>query len=306
MSAYDSKLGYFFLADISGFTAYLVDVELEHAGDILKELLEYIAEQIRPVFIVHDFDPDAVFAYAPASKIDRFESLYQLIDSTYTGFKDRLTAISRRTTCACAACRRVTSLDLKFIVHYGEYVSSQIQERQALLGLVPTFVRNRKWKEPVTNSVGWRGYILFTEMCLANLNRSAEEFQGVEFVSDPIRTYGLDLETRYQAMLKARRVIVSPDDADGMFSLELPLSRPIAWEWLNDPAKRNQWYPGLLQWSAFLRPGGLIGVGAVNHCNHGAGMVVETVLDWQPFEYFTVEMRVTPGNLSVLETIRLE
>jgi hypothetical protein len=55
-----------------------------------------------------------------------------------------------------------------------------------------------------------------------------------------------------------------------------------------------------------LRPGGLVGAGAINHCNHGVGMVAETILDWQPFEYFTIEMRVTPGNLSVVETIRLE
>lgn len=49
-----------------------------------------------------------------------------------------------------------------------------------------------------------------------------------------------------------------------------------------------------------------MGSGAVNHCNHGVGIVVETVLDWRPFEYFTVEMHVTPGNLRILETARLE
>lgn len=307
MNTYNSKFGYFFLADISGFTAYLVDVELEHATDILEELLEYIAGQIRPVFIIHDFDPDSVFAYAPASKIERFEILYELIDSTYTGFKNRLTAISRRTTCTCAACRSVTSLDLKFIVDYGEYVLSQVQERQALLGLVPLFVRNRAWKEPVVNSTAWRGYVLFTETCLVNLDLAAKEFQAMEFVSGQTRMCGLDLEAHYQDMIKARRVIVSPDETDGIFSLKLPLSRSAVWEWLNDPVKRNQWwYPGLAQWSAYLRPGGLVGAGAVNHCNHGVGMVAETVLDWQPFEYFTVEMRITPGNLNVVETIRLE
>ena len=40
MKASNSEFGYFFLADISGFTAHLVGVELEHAGDILKDLLE--------------------------------------------------------------------------------------------------------------------------------------------------------------------------------------------------------------------------------------------------------------------------
>lgn len=107
-------------------------------------------------------------------------------------------------------------------------------------------------------------------------------------------------------MVEARRVVVLPEDADGMFSLELSIPPPIIWEWLNDPAKRNQWYPALLKWNAHSRPSGLMGSGAINHCDHGVGIVVETVLDWRPFEYFTVDMRLIPGNLKVLETIRLE
>jgi hypothetical protein len=200
----------------------------------------------------------------------------------------------------------VESLDLKFIVDYGEYLLSQVKERQALIGLGPLFVRNRAWKEPVLSSAGWRGYVLFTETCLTNLNLAAKEFQWAEFTSDQTRMFGLDLEARYQEMMKARRVIVSPGEADGIFSIELPFSPATIWEWLNNPVKRNHWYPNLLKWSAYLRPGGLTGIGAVNHCDHGVGMVAETVLDWHPFEYFTVEMRVTPGNMSMLETIRLE
>lgn len=187
MKTTDSKFGYFFLADISGFTAYLVGVELEHAGGILQELLEYVAEQIKPLLVVHDFDTDSVFAYATESKNVRFESLYELIGFVYTGFKNRLNSMSRRMTCTCAACRNVSSLDLKFIVHYGEYVYSQIQEKRALLGLAPTFVRNRKWKEAVANIVNWRGYALFTNISLAHLNQTTGEFQGLEFLSDNIK-----------------------------------------------------------------------------------------------------------------------
>lgn len=306
MKTTDSKFGYFFLADISGFTAYLVGVELEHAGDILKELLEYVAGQIKPLFAVHDYDTDSVFAYASESRIDRLETLYGMIESTYAGFKDRLQAMSRRITCTCAACRNVSSLDLKFIVHHGEYIISEIQGKRTILGSAPNFVRNRQWKGPVASATDWRGYVLITDTTLRHLNQTAEEFQGEEFLSDGTQLYGLNLEQRYQAMLQARRVVVAPMDADGKFSLELSVSTPIVWEWLNDPAKRNQWYPSLLKWNAHSRLGGLTGPGAVNHCDHGVGMVVETVLDWRPFEYFTVEMRVTPGNLTVLETIRLE
>lgn len=306
MKSTDLKSGYFFLADISGFTAYLVGVELEHAGDILKELLENVAEQIKPLFSVHDYDTDSVFAYASESRIDHFEPLFGMIESTYTGFKNRLQAMSRRITCTCAACRNVASLDLKFMVHHGEYIITEAQGRHMVLGSAPNFVRNRQWKQALASTPDWHGYVLITNTTLNHLDQTAEGFQGQEFLSDEVRLYGLNLEQRYEAVVKARRAIVSPEEADGMFSLELSVATPIVWEWLNHPAKRNQWYPSLLKWDAYSRPGGLTGPGAVNHCDHGVGMVVETVLDWRPFEYFTVEMRVTPGNLTVLETIRLE
>ena len=32
-----------------------------------------------------------------------------------------------------------------------------------------------------------------------------------------------------------------------------------------------------------------MGPGAQNHCAHGKNLVVETILDWKPFEYYTVE-----------------
>jgi hypothetical protein len=258
------------------------------------------------LFAVHDYDTDSVFAYASESKVDHLETLYDMIESTYTGFKDRLQTMSRRITCTCAACRNVSSLDLKFIVHHGEYLISELRGRRMLLGSAPIFVRNRIWKEPLTNTTDWRGYVLFTDTTLKHLDQTVEEFQGQEFLSDQVKLYGLNLEQRYQAMLQARRVVVAPMEADGSFALELSIPASLVWDWLNNPLKRNQWFPALLKWNAHSRPDGLMGAGAVNHCDHGVGMVVETVLDWRPFEYFTVEMSVTPGGLKVLETIRLE
>lgn len=306
MKAAESRLGYFFLADISGLTAYLVGVELEHAGDILNELLEYVTGQIKPLFVAHDYDIDSVFAWVDESKINQFATLYDMVESTYIGFKNRLQDMSRRITCTCAACRNVSSLDLKFMVDHGEYMISEIHGTQCLVGLAPDFVRNRHWKESVSKATSWRGYILITEKALSTLDQTADEFQSQKFLSDGTKLYGLNLEKRYSAMLQNRRVVVSPNEANSKFVLELSISPSVAWEWLNDPAKRNKWYPSLLKWNAFFRPGGLSGNGAINHCNHGVGMVVETVLDWRPYEYFTVEIRVTPGNLRVLETVRLE
>ena len=195
MTSTKSEFGYFFLADISGFSSYLAGVELEHAGGILQKLLEGVARKIEPVFSVQDFDIDSVFACAPEAGMDRFENLHALIKATYFEFKNNLTLISNHITCDCAACRNVTALDLKFMIHYGEYVLSSVQEKQMLFGVDPTFVRNRSWKESVSASVGWRGYVLFTEPCLTSLHLRAGEFQGERFDHDQFRIFGLELKS---------------------------------------------------------------------------------------------------------------
>jgi len=44
----ETQHGYLVLADISGYTPYLVGTELTHARDILTELLELIVEHFKP------------------------------------------------------------------------------------------------------------------------------------------------------------------------------------------------------------------------------------------------------------------
>lgn len=195
MTSNKPQFGYFFLADISGFSSYLAGVELEHAGGILQKLLESISRKIEPVFRGQDFDIDSVFAFVPEAGIGRFENLFLLVEDTYVEFKGNLTEISNHITCNCAACRDVTSLDLKFMIHYGEYILSSVQEKQILYGSDPTFVRNRGWKDIVSVSFGWRGYVLFTERCLASLHVPIDNFQGEKFDYDPFKMIGVELKT---------------------------------------------------------------------------------------------------------------
>ena len=298
--------GYLVLADISGFTAYLAGTELEHAHEIIRELLEFIVTRLQPLLTLAQIEGDAVLAYAPEARVPRGETLLELLEATYAAFKDRLTSISRRVTCTCTACRNVTTLDLKFLVHHGEYLTHHIHDYPELLGLAPLFVREREWKEPVAQAVGWRSYALFTTDSLAHLGLPPEGLPVLEFSNGQVKTYGLNLGAWYQAMLEARRVMISPDEADAIFTHDLAAPPPVAWEWLNDPQKRNRWYLSLLHWTARARPGGRTGPGAINHCDHGAGAALETVLDWRPFDYFTVEMRITPGGLILLVTTQLE
>jgi len=51
--------GCLLLADITGYTAYLQGTELEHAQDVLADLLETIIAGIEPPFEVSKLEGDA-------------------------------------------------------------------------------------------------------------------------------------------------------------------------------------------------------------------------------------------------------
>src|SRR5574337_1228180 len=95
--------GYLVIADISGYTSYVAGTELEHSQEILSDLLAMLSEKIESLLTIHKLEGDAVFAYAPESKISRGETLLELIESTYTAFRDKQVSIKRATTCTCRA-----------------------------------------------------------------------------------------------------------------------------------------------------------------------------------------------------------
>jgi uncharacterized protein YndB with AHSA1/START domain len=306
MATINTEHGYLALADISGYDAYVAETEFDHAQEIVGDLLEFLVDRLRPLLTIVQIEGDAVFAYMPENRIARGETLFELIENTYAAFKNQLTSIKRHQTCTCAACQNVNALDLKFFVHYGEYLEQSIADHHGLLGYAPMFVRKREWKEPVADTAGWHGYALFTEDALLKLNLKPEALQAVEFPGEPVTTHGLNLQARYKALLETHQVVVSPEMADASLTSEIDAPPPVTWEWLNEPQRRNQWWESFIRWTKRLRPGGRTGPGAVNHCNHGVGDVLETVLDWRPFDYYTVEMRITPGRFNVMQTTYLE
>ena len=61
---------YFVIADISGYTSFLAGVELDHAQDILADLMDTVVKGLRPPFRLAKFEGDAAFVYAATAKID--------------------------------------------------------------------------------------------------------------------------------------------------------------------------------------------------------------------------------------------
>lgn len=54
----------FLIADISGYTGYLADVELDHGQDILADLIGSVVSSFRPNFRLAKLEGDAAFTHA--------------------------------------------------------------------------------------------------------------------------------------------------------------------------------------------------------------------------------------------------
>ena len=281
-------------------------MELDHANGILSDLLQIIVERFGALLTLSKLEGDAVFAYCPEAKLPRGELLLELLESTYAAFRDRQMAIQRRTTCQCNACRRIPDLDLKLLVHYGDFLRQDVGGIPELLGSDVNLI-HRLLKNHVSEATGWRAYMLFTAASLARLGLrlpdAHAQTETYEHLGD-VQTDSFDLHAGYAALTDARRVFVAPDEADLVLTCDIAAPAAVVWDWLNDPHKRSLWMHERT-WKAGERPGGRTGAGARNHCAHGSSTAVETILDWRPFDYVTAEQWPDPKTRMV-ETIQLE
>ena len=83
------------IADISGYTEYLSTVEIDHAQDILADLIGTVVTSLRPSFRLAKLEGDAAFCFAPAEKIDG-SVLLDTIEHCYFTFAAAAATFARR------------------------------------------------------------------------------------------------------------------------------------------------------------------------------------------------------------------
>jgi hypothetical protein len=201
-------------------------------------------------------------------------------------------------------------LDLKFIVHHGDFAIQSIYGRPELAGS-DVNLAHRLLKNHVSERTGWSAYMLFskpslerTGLTLAGTVDGTEEYEHLGVVE----TCVVDLHERYEALMRSRHVVVEPQDALVSFSEVVRATPAVLWSWLNDPERRAEYASEGhgMRFIPVLRPEGRTGAGATTHCVHGKNIAMrELILDWKPFDYYTVQQ--DSGPFGVVETtFRLE
>lgn len=173
--------GTLLLADISGYTAFLQAVAGAHAADmaagrfvpkaypLLTSLLDGIVGRIAPPFVLSKLEGDAVFAFAAEGELGvHGQSVVDCLTACYEAYRARLDEARQIMACTCDACRSIGGLELKFVVHHGEYIVQSIAGHQELLGPEVT-ISHLLLKNHVADLIGRSAYALVTESAAAHL-----------------------------------------------------------------------------------------------------------------------------------------
>ena len=301
----------FLIADISGYTGYLADVELDHAQDILADLIGAVVTALRPSFRLAKLEGDAAFTYATAEKVDG-SMLLDTIERCYFGFRRRRRDVRQATSCECNACVRIPDLNLKFVVHHGVAIHQKVAGRQELLGS-DVIVAHRLLKNDVVEKLGIGAYALISQQCIdaSDIEPAALGMRRITETYDrvgEVPAWAHDLERRWQEEEARERIYVGPEEA--ILDLSVATSAPpqVAWEFLTKPGQRMTWQPWVTEVTVKGAPGGRRGFGSANHCMHGRDAVIEEILDWRPYDYVTDRTILdTPGGpVKVLHTVEFE
>ena len=203
----DSSAGqrYLLLADISGYTGFMVGVEQAHGVDfsggipagyeVLGALLDAVVEGVQPDFGVAKLEGDAVFAVAPADTLDgRGSSVLNQLQTVYQAFHARRAQARQAQDHICTACPAVGSLDLKMVLHRGQVVRQTVGSNSELLGPAVN-VAHRLLKNSVQSRIGYRPYLFLTDAAATGLGLSQVGLEHREEYPDvgPIQGRIVDL-----------------------------------------------------------------------------------------------------------------
>ena len=299
-----AETAYFAIADISGYTNFLATVELDHAQDIIADLMDTVVKGLRPPFRLAKFEGDAAFVYAAAEKVDG-SLLQDAIESAYFKFRRRLRNVRQASTCECRACVAMGDLDFKFVIHHGEMVKHKMGGREELAGRDVILV-HRLLKNAVSEKIGGSAYALYSDAAIRSMGvdpvaqRLTAHHETIDVIGE-VTLWLRDLEAAWRQEDAQIRTEVTRGDAFATLEFDIAAPRQTVWEYLTVPGQWQKWWDA----DAIIENSskGRRGVGAQNHCKHGKNTNIEERLDWRPVDYFTAGITLpVPGAPRIVMT----
>jgi len=125
--------GLLFIPDISGFTRFVTETEIDHSSMIIQELLEVLINANNLGLEISEIEGDAILFYKFGDP-PQLDELYKQVEKMFVEFHRNIISYDHRRYCQCKACLSAINLTLKVITHYGEFTGYNVKNFNKLIG----------------------------------------------------------------------------------------------------------------------------------------------------------------------------
>jgi len=262
------------LADISGYSKFIAQTEVDHSWSILHELLDTVVRSVEGAMDVSQVEGDAILFISGLSTPEVIAAL----EGTFVAFHRRLRDMQAVTTCPCAACAKIDILKLKFVVHQGKFSRQRLANVEQLHG-TDVIVAHRLLK----NTVPSKEYLLVTDAVLERLPAERRERftpHCEEFDVAAISGGYEEIAYLWQAAEAAERNRVLPEE--GFVNSDVTVDAPIGlvFDLMLKPDVMQRY---LFADAVDAVPGARgEDLGSEFHCHHGGSVVTMRVVSVDP------------------------
>jgi len=268
------------LADISGYSSFVAQTEVDHSWSILHELLDTMVRSLAGRMDVSQVEGDAILFISGLSTADAIKSL----EGTFVAFHRRLRDMQAVTTCPCGACANIGILKLKFVVHHGKFSRQRLGSVEQLHG-TDVIVAHRLLK----NKVPSKEYLLVTDAVLDRMPtemRSRFTPHTEEFDLGAISGGYEEIAYLWRAAQETERKRVLPEEAMVNSEVIVDAPRALVYKLMLKPSVMERY---LFADGVDTVPGARgEDLGSEFHCHHGGSLVSMRVVSLEPEKELTL------------------
>ncbi len=238
-----------FIPDISGFTKFVQNTEVEHSQHVIAELLEVLIEANTQDLSLAEVEGDALFFYKEG-EVPSQEKLLAQIETMFTAFYSHLKMLEKNRICPCSACATAPELQLKIVAHCADLQFIQVKGTRKPFGS-QVIEAHRLLK----NSIQSENYALISRDLASFIELPFDYLSKVFQFSTGVDTYdGKAVEYIYALIdrdklnlsgyLQAKKV-----DIEGppkfTYMKEFPISANSLYEFITNYSYRHEWVKGV-------------------------------------------------------------
>jgi hypothetical protein len=253
------------IPDISGFTEFITNTDVEHGAHTINILIDAIVREVGDEYEVSEIEGDAVLLIkkGPAPSQVELENICLRI---FNAFHFQRKFMQQHNICPCGACQGIINLTLKFVAHHGPVAEITVGRFVKQSGPA-MIVAHRLLK----NSIDNHEYLLVTEKLLQQVANTSDPVE-IEWVhsSEEYPSIGT-VDYHFALLNQARKKVPEPPEPQQYSFKDTNASQELSIQANFNDVYMTIWnVPGRAGWiSGLLRveqdvPD--VFIGSIHHC----------------------------------------